>query len=446
MSSSKFRGIRRRKVVFFVTLPDVFTERKQSSPSFWRSFGPGLVWAATAIGVSHLVQSTRAGALAGLGLVPLIVLALALKYPLFEIGTRYAAATGESLIDGYGRVGRTTLWLFGLLTLLTAVIVQSAVTLFTVVLIRSLLSIELSNWMLGGGLAAVVAALLTLGHYRALQSLIKPMIILLSLSTVAAALLAAPRLGGDSVQWLPVTTDGSWVSLAFLVALLGWMPSGLDTAAWSSLWTQAQDRSSGARTSVANALLDYRIGYVGTGLLAIAFVVLGAVVLHGGGHAVAAQGTRFSLQLIDLYAETLGPWSRPIIALAALTTMVSTMIAVFDGFPRALDRTWIVARDGPGAPADPAGVGRVYHLALWVMVGATVVVLLYFVGNLTTWIDFATTASFLSAPLLGLFNLRTMRLAQLDERDRPGRLGTALGVMGWLFLTATAVAFLVMRF
>ena len=33
--------------------------------SFWKSFGPGLVWAATSIGVSHLVQSTRAGAEAG---------------------------------------------------------------------------------------------------------------------------------------------------------------------------------------------------------------------------------------------------------------------------------------------------------------------------------------------------------------------------------------------
>ena len=29
---------------------------------FLRGFGPGLLWAGTAIGVSHLVQSTRAGA------------------------------------------------------------------------------------------------------------------------------------------------------------------------------------------------------------------------------------------------------------------------------------------------------------------------------------------------------------------------------------------------
>ena len=37
----------------------------RSRSSFWRSFGPGLIWAATSIGVSHLVQSTRAGGEAG---------------------------------------------------------------------------------------------------------------------------------------------------------------------------------------------------------------------------------------------------------------------------------------------------------------------------------------------------------------------------------------------
>ena len=50
---------------------------------FWTAFGPGLLWAATAIGVSHLVQSTRAGAEAGFGLVGVLVLALVLKYPFF---------------------------------------------------------------------------------------------------------------------------------------------------------------------------------------------------------------------------------------------------------------------------------------------------------------------------------------------------------------------------
>ena len=64
-------------------------------PVFWRALGPGLLWAGASIGVSHLVQSTRAGAAAGFGLAVLILLVLIVKYPFFEYGARYAAATGE---------------------------------------------------------------------------------------------------------------------------------------------------------------------------------------------------------------------------------------------------------------------------------------------------------------------------------------------------------------
>jgi hypothetical protein len=53
---------------------------------------------------SHLVQSTRAGADAGLGLAGVILFALVFKYPFFVFGPRYAAATGESLVEGYLRI------------------------------------------------------------------------------------------------------------------------------------------------------------------------------------------------------------------------------------------------------------------------------------------------------------------------------------------------------
>ena len=70
-----------------------------------RTFGPGIMFASTAIGVSHLVQSTRAGAEFGFGLVAIVLLANILKYPFFEFSSRYANATGTSLIDGYKKHG-----------------------------------------------------------------------------------------------------------------------------------------------------------------------------------------------------------------------------------------------------------------------------------------------------------------------------------------------------
>jgi len=46
-----------------------------------KSLGPGLLWAGAAVGVSHLVQSTRAGAIYGFQLVGIILLINLFKYP-----------------------------------------------------------------------------------------------------------------------------------------------------------------------------------------------------------------------------------------------------------------------------------------------------------------------------------------------------------------------------
>ena len=48
---------------------------------FLKKLGPGLLFAGTAIGVSHLVQSTKAGAEFGFGLTWALFLAIILKYP-----------------------------------------------------------------------------------------------------------------------------------------------------------------------------------------------------------------------------------------------------------------------------------------------------------------------------------------------------------------------------
>src|SRR5690606_17148199 len=100
--------------------PAVATVRRSR---FWTPFGPGLLWAAAAIGVSHLVQSTRAGAEAGFALAGVVLFALVLKYPFFEFGPRYAASTGESLVEGYARIGRWALWLYFGITLSTALMI-----------------------------------------------------------------------------------------------------------------------------------------------------------------------------------------------------------------------------------------------------------------------------------------------------------------------------------
>ena len=134
-------------------------------------FGPGLLFAAAAVGTSHVVQSTRAGAGFGLTLGLLILLVCLLKYPLFRFAADYAASTGESLVRGYGRRGRA---------LVLVMFITSAIEAIAAVAGVSLVSASIGQWLLGtqfndvtaaAGLLGITAVLVGLGRYRVLESL-----------------------------------------------------------------------------------------------------------------------------------------------------------------------------------------------------------------------------------------------------------------------------------
>ena len=416
--------------------------RRPRAGSFWRSFGPGLLWAAAAIGVSHLVQSTRAGADAGFALSGVILAALILKYPFFEFGPRYAAATGQSLVEGYAGIGRWAVWLYLLITLATAVIVDGAILLFTGFLLLSVLGLQWPVWVAAGALYGGCALLLAVGRYRLLDRSVKVILMALGLSTLFAAAVALPRADAATLALVPDIGPGGAVGLAFLLALVGWMPSAVDISVWNSLWTLAKDESERSRTSVRNALLDFRIGYVGTGIMAFAFLTLGAAVMHGRGESFSAAGGAFSLQLVDMYAETLGAWSRPFVLVAVLTTMVSTSMTVVDGFPRGIARSLevLAGRRGPGVRIGETG--GAYWVALVAIGVATPLVLALFAGSLTGMVDFATTVTFLTAPLLGYLNLRAVTGVEVAPEHRPGALLKALSWLSLVVLSGFGVLYL----
>ena len=223
-----------------------------SKPNFWACFGPGLLWAAAAVGVSHLVQSTRAGGGFGFGFTFIILITLILKFPFFEFGPRYAAATDESLVEGYARTGRWALWLYLVITLATALIVWAAIVLFTAFLLNYAFGLGLSLPVAGAIILIAGGALLRIGQYRALDMAIKVIMALLALSTLTAAIVAIPRADLSSLALVP-QVEWTLPQVGFLLALVGWMPSAVDISVWSSLWTLAKDRARGERTSLDHA-------------------------------------------------------------------------------------------------------------------------------------------------------------------------------------------------
>jgi Mn2+/Fe2+ NRAMP family transporter len=405
--------------------------------SFWLAFGPGLLWAAAAIGVSHLVQSTRAGAEAGFALAGVVLLALVLKYPFFEFGPRYAAATGESLVEGYARIGRWALWLYFAITISTALIIQVVVVVFTAFLVAAAFGLPWPLPVVTGLLILTCAALLRLGRFRGLDLTIKAVLALLAVSTLLAAALVLPRADLSTLAlWPPASAA---VPFAFILALAGWMPSAIDISVWSSVWTLAKNRQAGAVVSVAHALTDFRIGYAASGVLAFAFLLLGAGVMHHSGTSFSAAGTQFSIQLVDLYGQSLGAWTRPLVLVAVVTTMFSTSLTVIDGFPRAIARSVSVLRGGAGSASGDTG--PVYWISGALLGVLTVLVVMLLSGGLTTMVDFATIVSFLTAPALGYLNLRAVLSPHVAPEHRPGRALTALAYAGLVLLGGTAIVY-----
>ena len=134
-----------------------------------QKLGPGLLFAGAAIGVSHLVQSTRAGADFGLGLLWALLLVNFFKYPFFQFGPRYALATGESLLAGYAKLGKGVIVTYFVLTIATMFTIQTAVTIVTAGLAVELFGISSNIVYWGVVITLLCATLLSFGRYGLLD-------------------------------------------------------------------------------------------------------------------------------------------------------------------------------------------------------------------------------------------------------------------------------------
>ena len=132
-----------------------------------KNLGPGLLFASMAIGTSHLVLSTKAGATYGWAMIIPILLANLLKYPFFEFGIRYTNVTGRSLIEGYSRRGKAYMWVYALITLVTTFTILAALYVVTAGLLANLFGITaFTVSQIALGLFAFLSVVLIVGRYK----------------------------------------------------------------------------------------------------------------------------------------------------------------------------------------------------------------------------------------------------------------------------------------
>ena len=368
-----------------------------------KKLGPGLLFAGAAIGVSHLVQSTRAGADFGWGLLWALLLVNLFKYPFFEFGPRYALATGESLLDGYYKLGKIYLWLYFFLNIATMFTIQTAVTI---------------------GITAICYCILLIGRYQLLDKVIKTIVLVLTISSILAVVIAFSK-GNTSLEYGQVFPQGA--GLLFLIAFMGWMPAPMDISIWHSIWVLEKKNDLKNKLSLKEGLFDFNVGYLTTVVLGICFVGLGALVMYGSGLEFSNRGNEFAGQLIDLYTSNLGDAWYGVIAIAALTTMISTSITTLDASPRAMSKTVQILFKQKNKDF--------YMLWITILAIGTCLIFLFLLSEMGILVQIATVLSFITAPFYAILNYRLITSKHTPIKDRPSQKIKILSLLGIIFLT-----------
>ena len=413
-----------------------------------KTAGPGILFACTAIGVSHLVQSTRAGADFGLLMLGFVVIATLFKYPFFEYGSRYANSTHTSIIDGYKKLGKPALWLYFLLTISSMFFVTGAVGFVTAGFLENLFGVDfLGDWTVAL-LFAVCVLVLAIGRYTILDSLIKVIAIVLLISTVSAFLFALYHGPVDQVPNFEPKELWTSSGIFFLLALMGWMPTALDLSSWNSLWTLERMKQTKFKPNLKETLFEFRLAYVVTGFLAVVFVTLGSFIFYGSGEELPNNNSLFAHKVVTLYTATIGDWSYIVIASSAFTVMFGTIIAVFDGYSRSLQRTILLIQDKENKKIQTSDkkIRIFYTVLLLILSVGSLVVVLQFENNLRELVDFATVLSFVIAPVVAIFNFRLVTGNFLSKDSQPSLGLKILRISGILFLIIFALIFLITRF
>ena len=390
---------------------------------FLRKLGPGLLFAGSAIGVSHLVQSTKAGANFGFGLLWALIIINIIKFPFFQFGPRYAAATGENLLEGYKKLGKVFLKIYMILSFATMFTIQTAVTVVTAAIASSLFGngINVEIWTLI--ILFFCFLILLIGKFTLLDKLIKIIILILSTTTLIIVINAFMSLKYN-INWVQVFPSNSY-DIIFLIAFMGWMPAPLDVSIWQSIWVLEKQKIT-PDFEKKSILKDFNIGYVVTAILAIGFLSLGSLIMYESNTTLSDNGSTFSIQLIEMYTSSIGDWSYFVIGIAALTTMLSTTLTTLDASPRAMNKSIELILD--------KSIESGYNYWITILILGTLIVFLFFTTEMGDLVKIATILSFTTAPIYALMNYFLICSKYTPVNYRPTIFIHFMSIFGIIFL------------
>lgn len=400
--------------------------------SLLKNLGPGLLFASMAIGTSHLVLSTKAGAQFGLIMAIPIVLANIFKYPFFEFGVRYTNITEKTLIEGYLNRGKAYLWFYAFITLITTFTILAALYTVTAGLFINLFELsKVSIAYVALGLFVFISSVLIVGRYKFMEISLKFVVSILFVALLVTTVMVIVKGKVAAVPDFtrpPIFND---VGILFLISLMGWMPTTVEASSWVSLWSIEKWKGEKQKPTLKESLLEFNTGYFMTALLAIFFLIIGWATLYGSNTELSGNAVTFADQVVQLFTTHIGPWAYIFIAVSAFATMFSTCMTAHDAVTRVgLDIIDLLS------PKKTISDKR-FFFALGVVLLALVnfIVVTAFSANMGQLVALATFVSFVVAPIIGYMNLKNVMSEDVPKAYRPKRSLQWLTYAGIVFLS-----------
>lgn len=397
---------------------------------YLKNFGPGLITASAAIGTSHFVQATRAGSYFGYELLWLIIAVNIFKYPFIEFGSRYVSATNNNLLVGYRNFNKFAFYILILLSLIASPLSIAAISFVCSGIIKEVLNINLDIKIINSFLLIFCILLISYGRYNLLDNIMKIFIIILTITTLFAVIIAFKNYQpANEIYYNNSAFDLKYIP--FIIALMGWMPGPLDLSIWHSLWLEARNKTK-TKLNFKQSQIDFNVGYLMTIITAILFLSIGALIIHNSNIVVPNKSSEFARLLINSYSSSIGVWASPIVGLAILAAMLSTLLAVVDIYPRVISQSFYVAQNKENI--DIKAKRKSHTISMIISCLIALFIILFLLNSFQKMVDIVTIIAFLSGPFYAIINYKIVTSKDIDKKFHPKLWLKVLSLIGFLFL------------
>ena len=190
-----------------------------------KSLGPGLVYVLTVMGAGDIISNSAAGADYQYALIWALGVTLVFRYIWVGTSAKYVLVTGETLLQGYGRLGNWLIWI----VLAALLFFRHFYNLYLIVLLGTtwdLLFHLPTHWsaVIWSIFFSVAGFAMMWGGYPILEYFCKLLVGAKGISLIIAAALSHPSptgiLKGTFIPTIPGTT-GFYSAMLLLMALIG---------------------------------------------------------------------------------------------------------------------------------------------------------------------------------------------------------------------------------